>query len=77
MGLPMVFEKNAASLADLVAQKPRALRVDEVAVLFNVSRRLVYRMAADRDIPSFRICGAIRFDPMALARWLRARTDTL
>jgi len=73
MGLPMVFDKSPASLADLVERKPRALRVGEVASLLNVSERLVYRMASERSIPSFRVCGSVRFDPAVLAHWLRKR----
>jgi predicted DNA-binding transcriptional regulator AlpA len=62
-------EKN--SLADLVESKPRALMVRDLATLLSVSERLIYRMAADRILPSFRVCGSIRFDPSVTARWLR------
>jgi excisionase family DNA binding protein len=60
------------ALADLLTEKPRALLVSEVAEVLNISERLVYRMAKDGIIPSIRIAGCIRFDPLALARWLRA-----
>jgi excisionase family DNA binding protein len=64
-------EKRTAGLVDLIGAKPRALRVNEVAALLSVSERLVYRLAAERLIPAFRIGNSLRFDPAALAAWLR------
>jgi len=62
------------ALSDLLTAIPRALLVSEVAELLNISERLVYRMAKERSIPSIRIAGCIRFDPLALAWWLRQNT---
>ena len=66
------------SLAEFVEARPRALLVPEVAALLNVSGRQIYKLAAERRIPCLRIAGCIRFDPSALAVWLRqtaARPD--
>ena len=60
-----------ASLATSVESKPRALLVSEVAELLSISGRQVYKLAAEHRIPYLRIAGSIRFDPSALASWLR------
>jgi excisionase family DNA binding protein len=65
------FSEHSKSLPDLVQEKLRALTVRELATLLHVSERLIYRMAADAVIPSFRVCGSVRFDPNATAAWLR------
>lgn len=62
-------------LTDFLKGRPRALRAGEVAALLNVSERLIYKLASERRLPAFRIGGALRFDPAALAHWLRDRTQ--
>jgi excisionase family DNA binding protein len=49
----------------------RALLVPEVAVLLRITEGTVYRLARQHAIPSFRIGGSIRFDPLVLSRWMR------
>jgi hypothetical protein len=39
--------------------------------LFQVTPQHVYKMAAGGRLPSFRLAGAIRFDPHELANWFR------
>ena len=65
------FSEHSKGLPDLVQERLRALTVRELATLLHVSERLIYRMAADATIPSFRVCGSVRFDPNATAAWLR------
>jgi excisionase family DNA binding protein len=65
---------KTVGLADFVEAKPRALMVREVAALLNISVRQVYKLAAEHRIPCLRIAGCIRFDPVALAVWLRQKT---
>jgi excisionase family DNA binding protein len=64
---------RTVSLAEFVEARPRALMVPEVAALLRVSARQVYKLAAEHRIPSLRIAGCIRFDPSALAMWLRQK----
>jgi excisionase family DNA binding protein len=66
---------KAPGLADYLSGKPRALLVAEVAALLNVSGRQIYKLAADNRIPHLKIAGCVRFDPQALAVWLRRQTD--
>lgn len=67
--------QRPTGLADFIAAKPRALRVNEVAALLSVSERQIYKLAAEQRIPSFKIGGSLRFEPTALAAWLRQKTS--
>ncbi|WP_161571096.1 helix-turn-helix domain-containing protein [Granulicella sibirica] len=58
-------------LVQLVESKNEALRVRDVAPILGVSIQQVYKMAANGQIPSFRIASSIRFDPEDFAEWLR------
>jgi excisionase family DNA binding protein len=49
----------------------RAITASEVATLLAVSPITVYKMAKAGIIPSFRVGTAVRFDPRAVAEWLR------
>jgi len=63
----------------LIAQlegETRVLRARDVAKLFQVTPQHVYKMAAGGRLPSFRLAGAIRFDPHELANWLRKAQPT-
>jgi excisionase family DNA binding protein len=57
--------------------KDKALKVHEVAKLFEISKQHVYEMAADGTMPAFHIGRSIRFDPQDLADWLRERNPKL
>ena len=59
------------SLIDQLERESRVLRARDVARLFQVTPQHVYKMAAGGRLPSFRLAGAIRFDPHELAKWLR------
>jgi excisionase family DNA binding protein len=60
-------------LIERLKNKTGALRVSEVAELFGVTPQHIYKMAANGRIPSFRISGAIRFDPDEVAAWLQQK----
>lgn len=59
------------SLPDEIEKIGHALKVKKLAKLLNVSEKLIYDQAKSGRIPSFKIGGARRFDPQALAAWLR------
>lgn len=67
-------EGNPMTLIESLEHRTSVLRAREVAALFQVTRQHIYKMAAKGTIPSFRVAGAIRFDPQVLAEWLRRRT---
>lgn len=59
------------SLPDEIENIGHALKVQELAKLLNVSEKLIYEHAKAGRIPSFKIGDARRFDPKAVAEWLR------
>jgi excisionase family DNA binding protein len=59
------------SLADQIESYSHALRAAEVAELLSVSRITVFKLAKAGRIPSFRVGTCVRFDPRAVAKWLR------
>lgn len=67
------FVNRPLGLADSLFGKTRALRVSDLATLLNISERQVYKLAAEHRIPNFKIGCSIRFDPVAIANWLRQK----
>jgi excisionase family DNA binding protein len=57
-------------LLDELSKRSSALKVAEVAAMFGVTPQRIYKMAASGQLPSFRVAGAVRFDPQDLAHWL-------
>jgi excisionase family DNA binding protein len=66
LGLPLI------SLADRIEQTNHALTADELAPLLSVSRITIFKHARTRRLPSFRIGTCVRFDPSAVAEWIRS-----
>lgn len=64
---------DAKSLPDRIEQFGRALNAAELAELLDVSRVTIFKHAKSECIPSFRVGSCVRFDPVSVARWLRAR----
>jgi excisionase family DNA binding protein len=65
------------NLIDTLERQTSVLRARDVAILFQVTRQHIYKMAAKGAIPSFRVAGAIRFDPQELAMWLRRKAPMI
>ncbi len=63
-----------ANLVDRIARRKSALTAAEVAVLLACSYAHVCKMAKQGRIPSYRIGGMVRFDPVALSSWLQSRS---
>ncbi len=61
------------SLADRIERFGRALTATQLAALLAVSKIIIYKLAQTNRIPSFRIGTCVRFDPKAVADWLRTR----
>lgn len=61
------------SLIEQLEARVEALKVAELARLFGVTPQHLYKMAASGRIPSFRIAGALRFDPPEIAKWLKRK----
>jgi excisionase family DNA binding protein len=61
------------SLADQIEKIGRALTAEELAKLLSVSRVTIFKQAASGRIPCFRVGTCVRFDPRAVANWLRSQ----
>jgi excisionase family DNA binding protein len=59
------------SLPDRIAQFDHALTAAELSKLLAVSKITIFKHAATGRIPSFRVGSCVRFDPRAVAIWLR------
>jgi excisionase family DNA binding protein len=59
------------NLIEQFESRQGAMKVAELTELLGVDDKHIYRMAARGRLPSFRIGGAIRFDPQEIAKWLR------
>ena len=68
---PRAPSSAEGSIADRIAKIDHALRVTELAEILNVSRQFLYELAASGKLPSLRVGAAVRFDPAAVAAWLR------
>jgi excisionase family DNA binding protein len=64
----------ATSLADRIQNLDHALTADELAPLLSVSRITIFKHARRGHIPSFRLGTCVRFDPHAVAEWIRTGT---
>jgi excisionase family DNA binding protein len=59
------------SLPDQIERTGHAITASELARMLAVSRVTVFKQAAAGRIPSFRVGTCVRFDPRAVANWLR------
>lgn len=64
-----------SSLAVEFEKMNRALRASEVAKMLSTSKMTIYRLVERGTIPHFRIGYSIRFDPKAIADWLRNKVS--
>ena len=70
--LARIARADAPSLPQRIEEIRRAMTATEVAELLEVSPITVYKMAKAGWLPSFRVGTSVRFDPRAVAEWLRA-----
>ena len=69
----IAVEAPPLSLADRIERFGRALNATQLAGILAVSRIVVYKLAKKGRIPSFRVGTCVRFDPRAVANWLRGQ----
>ena len=60
------------SIADEIEKIGHALTAQELARWLSVSKVTIFKQAAAGRIPSFRVGSCVRFDPRAIATWLRS-----
>ena len=61
---------------DMNEASDEILTIDEVAAYLKAGRRTVYRLAANGQIPAFKLGGTWRFRRTELDRWIASRIDT-
>ncbi len=54
-------------------EQDEILTIEEVAAYLKAGRRTVYRLAANGQIPAFKLGGVWRFRRAELERWIAAR----
>ena len=62
---------EACLLPQRIEAVRRAMTPTEVAAILAISPITIYKMAKAGRLPSLRIGSAVRFDPRAIAEWLR------
>jgi len=67
-------ESAATDLIHRLQEGKTALKARDLAQLFGVTQQHIYKLAAKGVMPSFRVGGAVRFDPAVVADWLKKRT---
>jgi excisionase family DNA binding protein len=65
--------KGHSTLAERIERIGCALTAKELAEMLNVSKITIFKYAKAGRIPCFRIGTCVRFDPRAVANWLRAQ----
>ncbi len=63
--------ETVSVLVEDLEKRQRALRVSELADLFQVSPMTIYRAAKEGTLPSFKIGSSLRFDPKSVIAWLK------
>jgi excisionase family DNA binding protein len=68
------------SAPDTIVERLRAMKkaisVTELAVILGLSRNTVYIYVRKGHIPSYRLRGTVRLDPVVIARWLEQQAMT-
>lgn len=49
--------------------------LDDVAAYLKVGKRTVYRLAAAKKIPGFKVGGAWRFSKVEIDQWIRRQSE--
>jgi excisionase family DNA binding protein len=62
------------TLSEKIEAIDHAITAAELAALLHLGKTAIYDMAHRSAIPHYRISGSVRFDPHAIAEWLRDHT---
>jgi excisionase family DNA binding protein len=76
-GKPRMQKETVSVLLENLEKRQRALKVSEVAYLFQVSPMTIYRAAKEGSLPSFKVGSSLRFDPKTVTAWLKRQMGVL
>jgi excisionase family DNA binding protein len=65
------FTSFAERLSGLKPERPKLLRVDEVALQLNVSKRTIYRLVSEAHFECLRIRGSIRITENSVKNYIK------
>ena len=69
----VLTRQGPLTLADRIEHFQHALNARQLSDLLRVSRITIFKLAKAGRMPSFRIGTCVRFDPRAVAAWLRSQ----
>jgi excisionase family DNA binding protein len=70
-------KESVSVLIETLEKRQQALKVSEIAGLFQVSPMTIYRAANGGGLPSFKVGSSLRFDPKAVVTWLKKQMCVL
>lgn len=74
--LPYSAIHSTVSLGAMATRAPKTdiLMIKDVAEYLKVTERTIYRLAAAKKIPAFKVGGSWRFSRADIAEWIRRQT---
>ena len=54
---------------------PEILTIEEISTYLKVTERTIYRLAAAKKIPGFKVGGAWRFSKADIDQWIRRQSE--
>ena len=66
--------ESPRNLAAVIEQRPGLLKAQDLIMLLGFEKTAIYEMVAAGRIPYLRFDSSIRFDPIAIAAWMREHT---
>jgi len=64
------------TIIDNIEQRDSALTVRELSAMISMSPKTIYKAIDAGRLPSMRILGSIRLDPLETAEWLRSTSTS-
>ena len=71
----MTSDHHPLDLPAQLESRRKAITVPELADALQLSTKQIYQLVSKGHIPSYRIAGSIRFDPVSTAKWLRSQAS--
>jgi excisionase family DNA binding protein len=62
------------SVVETIRSRQKAMGAKDVADLLGMTRKHILKLAKEQRMPSYRLGGAVRFDPGKVADWLESRS---
>ena len=72
----LIIDIQAAgeSVVESIRSRQTAMGAEDLAGILGLSRKHILKLAKAQRMPSYRLGGAVRFDPGRIADWLESRS---